>query len=188
MEEWPRNRIATYDEDRPPGAGTPEDPKVIWACTPGMVPGDAVKDKAKLQRLNGNPDVVDKRANRVGNLAKWLAKELGFPYAVLTGNSHDTKSKYSTLEHRPTGDYVRDKPHITIAFTNDRHRLLVTGHVYVEMDPDFIPTALMKFRVVNGNPRRVIDLDEAETLAAKLERERKRKEEANRPKNKRGMC
>ncbi|KAK8127413.1 hypothetical protein PG984_008521 [Apiospora sp. TS-2023a] len=71
-------------QEIPPGAGTLEDPKVLWACEPGKVPGDRIKDREKLLELNGNPEVVQARAIAIGKLAQDLAKDLEFPYAIIT--------------------------------------------------------------------------------------------------------
>ncbi|KAK7956017.1 uncharacterized protein PG986_005239 [Apiospora aurea] len=173
-----KRRLAKYNRKKMPTSGTPKNPKAIWACHAGIVPGDPLEDPRVIE-LNEDPIVVAERARANERVSLAVAKDLGFANAVILGNTHDKKSDYDPVTHIPTGEIVDDLNHITLALGNDLDNLLIIGHVYTDVDPNFIPKGLLPYRIVNGNPRCVVDLNVAEYLEDKLKRERETKTAAN---------
>ncbi|KAK8052167.1 hypothetical protein PG993_003552 [Apiospora rasikravindrae] len=168
-----QRRFAKY-KDLTTGSGTLDDPKVLWVSPFGEVPGPeevttvADPDDPGTKIDLNTDDLKQARGEAVDKIAWALAKDLGFPFVIVI-----------TVRHQSTGKYEPDDNHVTLAFTNDLAKELVCGHVYTVSNKYCIPYGLSKFRAVNGNVQRVIDLNWAETKATKIERERKMKEEAN---------
>lgn len=176
--------------------GSLENPGVVWACDYGVVPGekddpvtnDDGEQYTTIGELNENPKVVTARGDAVSKMAWEQAKDLGFPWVIIKGATHESRTKRDTIAHENIpGEYVIDKNHFTINLTNDRQRFLVSGHIYVVGDENWVPKGLMEFRAVNGIPQRIIDLYHCETKKEKLARIAREKAEANKPKNNRGM-
>ncbi|KAK7926977.1 hypothetical protein PG985_003975 [Apiospora marii] len=177
--------------------GSVENPGVVWACHYGVVPGeddDPVTDDAGVKyttigALNEDPQVVQDRGDAVSKMAWEQAKDLGFPWVIIKGATHESRTKRDTVANKNIpGQYVIDKNHFTINLSTDRERFLVSGHIYVVGDKNWVPQRLMEWRAVNGVPQRVIDLYHCETKKEKLARIAREKAEANnKPKNKRGM-
>ncbi|KAK6827685.1 hypothetical protein PG987_011026 [Apiospora arundinis] len=56
--------------------------------------------------------------------------------------------------------YEKDDVHFTITLADDLSKIQVSGHIYTTGDSSLIPSDVVKFRVIYGNPKPGIDLNQ----------------------------
>ncbi|KAK8105349.1 hypothetical protein PG999_008708 [Apiospora kogelbergensis] len=131
---------------------------VRWACTPGLVPGD--RKEKEIKDWNSNRQTAKDRGDRIHEMTETKARESGFKHAIVTRNTHATKTMMRTGKTR-TGikTYEKDDVHFIITLTDDLSRIQVSGYIYTIGDNNLIPSDIVKSRVVYGNAKPGIDLN-----------------------------